>query len=61
MSGTIILQEIIYGKFDRLNNFNSNLFISFGDGIFNGTYLIFPSTSNYYLLEKSIIKFGKLF
>ncbi|CAF0744576.1 unnamed protein product [Adineta steineri] len=46
VSGSMIRREGIYGKFNHLNNFNSNLFISFGNGIFNGTYLIFPAINN---------------
>jgi hypothetical protein len=46
VSGSIIHREVIYGKFDQLKNLNTNLFVSFGDGIFNGTYLMFPSKRN---------------
>ncbi|CAF2035396.1 unnamed protein product, partial [Rotaria magnacalcarata] len=45
VTGSITLEEVIYGKFDQLQNFNPNLFVSFGDGIFNETYLIFPRTN----------------
>jgi hypothetical protein len=40
-----------------LKNFDSNLFLSFGDGIFNGTYLIYSTISNRYLYNKKIDKY----
>ncbi|CAF4386289.1 unnamed protein product, partial [Rotaria sordida] len=55
VSGSIIHQEVIYGKFDQLQNIDSKLFISFGNGIFNGTYLIFPMTNKSNLTINEII------
>ncbi|CAF3387291.1 unnamed protein product [Rotaria sp. Silwood1] len=55
VSGSIILQEMIYGKFDQLKNFNPRLFVSLGDGIFNGTYLIFPTINKSNLTINEII------
>ena len=37
---------MIYGKFDRINNYNPNLFLSFGDGVFNGSYLMINKTNS---------------
>ena len=45
VSGANNPQEMIYGKFDQLTNFEPKLFVSFGDGILNGTYLMFPFSS----------------
>ncbi|CAF2836302.1 unnamed protein product [Rotaria sp. Silwood2] len=55
VSGSIILQEVIYGKFDQFQNFDPKLFVSFGDGIFNGTYLIFPTKNKSNLTINEII------
>jgi len=37
---------MIYAKFDRMNQFNRNQFLSFGDGIFNGSYLVYHEKTN---------------
>lgn len=42
VSGSNLPSDVLYGKFDRSGNLAANRFVSFGDGLFNGTYLLFP-------------------
>ncbi|CAF0939143.1 unnamed protein product [Adineta ricciae] len=55
VSGANNPQEMIYGKFDQLTNFEPKFFVSFGDGIFNGTYLMFPFSNQSDSMSNEII------